>query len=298
MNHAKCPICDSNLDYGEKCGCQKPPTKMEQLRLGQAEAERKKLIDANGQLLAELKPTDGYVPGYREYSKWDGPKGLSVEELKKMNRTLRIEVNARRLLGEELYFATRTRAQKIELYRLAVKVMQGQSPGKRGEEVETYEAFFAQRDKCMLIAGADGILGNAAKAAPEKGPSVQDIRFQQFWLVYPKKVGRLAALRVWGRLRPDEELHNRILAAVAKQAESVQWQRDNGAYIPNPETWLRQGRWDDELPQNFGAETPKRPAANAPVESYRASQASGTAGGDILGEDYVPMYKHNKSKTG
>jgi hypothetical protein len=31
------------------------------------------------------------------------------------------------------------------------------------------------------------------------------------------------------------------------QKTSAQWQKDNGQYIPNPATWLNQGRWDDEI---------------------------------------------------
>jgi hypothetical protein len=35
--------------------------------------------------------------------------------------------------------------------------------------------------------------------------------------------------------------------AVEAQKKSKQWQKDDGQYIPNPSTWLNQGRWDDEL---------------------------------------------------
>lgn len=29
--------------------------------------------------------------------------------------------------------------------------------------------------------------------------------------------------------------------------QNEQWRKDNGQYIPNPATWLNQGRWDDVL---------------------------------------------------
>ena len=35
-------------------------------------------------------------------------------------------------------------------------------------------------------------------------------------------------------------------AEVNAQKLSRQWQKDGGQYIPNPATWLNQGRWEDE----------------------------------------------------
>ena len=39
-----------------------------------------------------------------------------------------------------------------------------------------------------------------------------------------------------------------LVSAIERQKCSLQWSRDNGQYIPNPSTWLNQGRWDDEMP--------------------------------------------------
>ena len=38
-----------------------------------------------------------------------------------------------------------------------------------------------------------------------------------------------------------------LTAAVEAQKQSAQWTKDNGQYIPNPATWLNQGRWEDVL---------------------------------------------------
>lgn len=74
-------------------------------------------------------------------------------------------------------------------------------------------------------------------------------RFDEFWQQYPKKVGKQAALASWKRIHPDAVLFEKIIQAVSAAKNSDQWQRDNGRFIPNPTTWLNQGRWDDELPQ-------------------------------------------------
>ncbi len=37
-----------------------------------------------------------------------------------------------------------------------------------------------------------------------------------------------------------------LLTAIRRQKCGSQWSRENGRYIPNPATWLNQGRWEDE----------------------------------------------------
>lgn len=44
------------------------------------------------------------------------------------------------------------------------------------------------------------------------------------------------------------ELLSQMLSAIKQQCASPQWTKDNGQYIPNPATWLNQGRWEDVLP--------------------------------------------------
>jgi hypothetical protein len=75
-----------------------------------------------------------------------------------------------------------------------------------------------------------------------------DIRFNDFWLVYPKKVGKDAALRKWRQIKPDATLTTAICQAVLAQRESEQWRKDGGQFIPHPAAWLHQGRWQDEAP--------------------------------------------------
>lgn len=72
--------------------------------------------------------------------------------------------------------------------------------------------------------------------------------FEVFWSTYPKKVGKGEAYKVWRKIKPSEELQATILTAVERQSKSDQWRKDGGQFVPNPATWLNQGRWDDELP--------------------------------------------------
>ena len=78
-------------------------------------------------------------------------------------------------------------------------------------------------------------------------PDAQERRFDEFWDLYPKKVGKKAAQSSWKRIHPDAALFDRIIQSVTAAKRSEQWIRENGRFIPNPATWLNQGRWDDEL---------------------------------------------------
>lgn len=78
------------------------------------------------------------------------------------------------------------------------------------------------------------------------GRSAIEVRFAEFWSAYPKKVAKQYALKAWKRLKPDADLHDRIMRAVDAQKRSEQWRRENGRYIPNPATWLNGGQWENE----------------------------------------------------
>jgi DNA-binding MarR family transcriptional regulator len=90
-----------------------------------------------------------------------------------------------------------------------------------------------------------------------------DESFQKFWSAYPKKVAKVEAQKAWSKLKPTEELVERIIAAVKRQKQTRQWLKDNGQFIPNPTTWLNQKRWEDELPDN---EFPTHDATEEEVE--------------------------------
>jgi hypothetical protein len=77
--------------------------------------------------------------------------------------------------------------------------------------------------------------------------SKNDVRFDAWWLTYPKKVGKGEALRIWKRINPSDELCEAMVTAVHQATTTDQWRRENGRFIPNPATWLNQGRWSDEL---------------------------------------------------
>lgn len=90
-------------------------------------------------------------------------------------------------------------------------------------------------------------------------PDETETTFDRFWKAYPKKVGKKEARKAFDRAKKSIDTET-MIEAVEAQKSSGQWTRDNGRYIPNPATWLNQGRWDDEIQ----AQDKPRPAKNAP----------------------------------
>ncbi|MDQ3540096.1 MAG: HNH endonuclease [Chloroflexota bacterium] len=80
-----------------------------------------------------------------------------------------------------------------------------------------------------------------------KSQTIHEQRFDQFWTAYPKRVGKEAARRWWLKAKPDAALLATMLKAIEVQKLSPQWCKDGGQFIPNPATWLGQGRWDDDV---------------------------------------------------
>ena len=77
-------------------------------------------------------------------------------------------------------------------------------------------------------------------------------QFDRFWATYPKKTAKQNALKAWQKLNPDDKLTEEILLALEQQKKSVQWQKDNGQFIPYPATWLNGKRWEDIIDPEDG----------------------------------------------
>lgn len=90
-----------------------------------------------------------------------------------------------------------------------------------------------------------------AEAGSKEQIPANTARFARFWSAYPKKVGKDEALKAWNKRKPSEPQTQEILAAVERQRDYLC--REGGKFIPNPSTWLNQGRWQDEPPQDPAA---------------------------------------------
>ena len=80
--------------------------------------------------------------------------------------------------------------------------------------------------------------------------TIPEDTFDAFWKVYPNKTGKAYAKQCWTALRAKATIPclEIIIEAIEKAKKSTKWLDNNGKYIPNPATWLNQGRWDDVIP--------------------------------------------------
>lgn len=68
--------------------------------------------------------------------------------------------------------------------------------------------------------------------------------FETFWELYPRKVARLDARKMWQRLTPAN--CSAAITALSKWRDV--WAQKELEFVPHASTWLYGERWDDELP--------------------------------------------------
>lgn len=120
--------------------------------------------------------------------------------------------------------------------------------------------------------------------------------FTRFWGVYPKKEGKGYAYKIWKKIKPTEDLLQKMISTLKAFKQTERWQRENGRYIPHPSTWLNQGRWEDEVtliddPKSFGPE--KRWLEMQEVKDEAAGQKK-VSGSDGKSESYPARVEPNR----
>jgi len=93
--------------------------------------------------------------------------------------------------------------------------------------------------------------------------------FDEFWKDYPKKIGKGAAWKAFGKASKITKLPI-LLAAIKLQARSEQWQKAGGQFVPTPATWLNEERWNDEVMMP-ASKSPTLPARLSPRQRYDAA---------------------------
>ena len=112
-------------------------------------------------------------------------------------------------------------------------------------ETQNNPSVFEETQKSQTESKAKSKTNSITPIAP-KGAKRSDAEFEIFWNAYPTKVGKQPARKAFDKVKVPVET---LVAAIERQKCSSQWSKDGGQYIPNPATWLNQGRWTDELPE-------------------------------------------------
>ena len=136
------------------------------------------------------------------------------------------------------------------------------------DEIEWLIAALKAHVKTTTGSGSKEVQNGGSKevqnGANDQGGLI--LRFFEFWKLYPRRVGKQECLRLYTKkIKPNQQLHERILRAVRAWNTSEQWTKDRGQYVPHPKTWLNQKRWDDE-PPNEPMQKPLNQRFNGGVE--------------------------------
>ena len=77
-------------------------------------------------------------------------------------------------------------------------------------------------------ANADNKIKNKNKSIDKDIDINTLVGFDEFWAAYPKKTGKGEARKAWLKIKPDAELLQQMLNAIAWQSQSEQWRKDGG----------------------------------------------------------------------
>lgn len=124
-------------------------------------------------------------------------------------------------------------------------------------------------------------LTNTHKEPKQTNLDIYNQRFEEFWSVYPKRVGRKAAATKW-RTAVKTANPDLIIEAATKYRDNPKRDPD---FTANPATWLNQERWLDEP-----ATAPKVKTGPIPVMDLYADEPC--EHGDPLGKSRCALCRH------
>lgn len=132
----------------------------------------------------------------------------------------------------------RTRERKRQS-RAKAQQASGEAPVESVRVREVTPSHALDTDTDTDKESANALVRTAGKVRTSGQPPDE---FMAVWSVYPNKSNRKRAVEAWKKIRPDPELVQTMLAAIAAQKRGRQW-RDG--VIPHFVTWLNQERWND-----------------------------------------------------
>jgi uncharacterized protein YdaU (DUF1376 family) len=187
-------------------------------------------------LLDELWIRDGVIPPDErilrkiggDYEAWDrvGPEVMS--------RFYLTDAGWRNETHDEVMERSRYQAEKQKRYRERQKNVTGNVTGSPSPSPSK---------------ATDNGISIPSESHPDEKPSGRvrneyPEHFLTFWNAYPSKIGKKVALRSW-RTHVAPHAREWVIEQVERhKRESPKWKE---GIIPNPATWLNQGRWDDEF---------------------------------------------------
>ena len=123
--------------------------------------------------------------------------------------------------------------------------------GQTVVSVCNYETYQVAENKTERKRNASGTEAERSKEVKEVKEDIIDVQFDEFWQLYPKKVGKKPARNKYKYALKETTQENLItsLKAYIKSKKN-----EPSTYLLNPATWLNQERWNDEIKENIKKE--------------------------------------------
>lgn len=121
-----------------------------------------------------------------------------------------------------------------------------------GEETEIPDGIRAESKPSPTGVQMEGspdslsLIHNTTETDTRKRTREIQIAFDEFWLAYPRKVGKPEAAKRFASSVKSGTLPGDIIDGAKRYALSVRGTEEK--FIAHPRTWLNQGRWTDEPP--------------------------------------------------
>lgn len=135
----------------------------------------------------------------------------------------------------------------------AIKVLESPDPNSRnkdneGRRLKAVEGgwIILNHFKYREYTYSDNPEAVRMRKTRNKSESVENIMFNEFWKLYPKKLSKSYAIRCWDKQKIDEVTFEKIKKALEWQVQQPNWIKEGGQYIPNASTYINQKRWEDE----------------------------------------------------
>ena len=123
--------------------------------------------------------------------------------------------------------------------QLESNIRRYKSGGLGGKQTSSKRVAKEQQESSKTVANVNvNVNDNASE--PLRG-------FDLFWKTYPKKKSKGTAIKAWKKLKIQNELFQKIMKSLNNQKNSLDWQKDNGQFIPYPASWLNAMGWENEI---------------------------------------------------
>lgn len=126
----------------------------------------------------------------------------------------------------------------------------------------TDKPVHGKQDTKKTITKEDQVLENNERTIAQ---AKLERAFEEFWKVYPRKVGKDAAKKAF--VKAHAQANGDVVLGAQRYANDPNLPADKN-FIPHPATWLNAGRWDDE-PLPYREKTAEEKAAWAKAENER-----------------------------